>query len=185
MSPTASTSFVTRVHQKDVKVLPISASCRLEPPMSAQHIQSPGPAGVRGTKEGKGTPMAEVDIKIDDALSDQINNSAVGFLKFRDSGREARVAGSGTFVQLGKIKGSLTAGHVIDNLPETGQVGLVRPTATLQNLRIDMSHTNREMLWDKVEGHAPDLGFLKLPDHVTDDRSPGRSLPQFRQASRG
>jgi hypothetical protein len=29
-----------------------------------------------------------------------------------------------------------------------------------------MSHTGRETLWDKVEGHAPDLGFLKLPDHV-------------------
>jgi hypothetical protein len=77
--------------------------------------------------------MEKVDIKIDDALSDQINNSAVGFLKFRDNGQEADVAGSGTFVQLGKIKGILTAGHVIDNLPETGQVGLVRPKGVFQN----------------------------------------------------
>jgi hypothetical protein len=110
--------------------------------------------------------MEKVDIKIDDALSAQINNSTVGFLKLRDNGREADVGGSGTFVQLGKIKGILTAGHVIDNLPETGQVGLVRPTGAFQNLRLDMSHTGRETLWDKVEGHAPDLGFLKLPDHV-------------------
>jgi hypothetical protein len=108
--------------------------------------------------------MEKVNIKIDDALSNQINNSAVGFLKVRDKGQEANVAGSGTFVQLGKIKGILTA--VIDNLPETGQVGLVRPTGSFQNLRIDMSHTDRETLWDKVESHAPDLGFLKLPDHV-------------------
>src|SRR5262249_35045598 len=98
--------------------------------------------------------------------SDQINNSAVGFLKFRENGQEADVAGSGTFVQLGKIKGILTAGHVIDNLPETGQVGLVRPRADFQNLRIDMGHTGRERLWDGIEGHAPDLGFLKVPDHV-------------------
>ena len=70
--------------------------------------------------------MNKVEIKIDDALSDQINNSAVGFLKFRDKGQEADVAGSGTFVQLGQIKGVLTAGHVIGNLPETGQVGLGR-----------------------------------------------------------
>jgi hypothetical protein len=88
--------------------------------------------------------MEKVVIKIDDPLSDQINNSGVGFLKFRDSGREADVAGSGTFVQLGKIKGILTAGHVIDNLPETGQVGLVRPQATFQNLRIEPLDSSTE-----------------------------------------
>jgi hypothetical protein len=55
--------------------------------------------------------MEKVGIKIDDALSNQLINSAVGFLKFRDNGQEADVAGSGTFIQLGKIKGILTAGH--------------------------------------------------------------------------
>jgi hypothetical protein len=110
--------------------------------------------------------MEKVEIKIDDALSNQLTNSAVGFLKFSDNGQEADVAGSGTFVQLGKIKGILTAGHVIDNLPTSGEVGLVRPKSALQNMRVDMSHTDRETLWDKVEKHAPDLGFLKLPDHV-------------------
>src|SRR4029077_8094679 len=84
------------------------------------------------------SPMEKVEIKIDDALSDQLTNSAVGFLKFRDNGQEADVAGSGTFVQLGKIKGILTAGHVIDNLPTLGEVGLVRPRSALQNMRVDM-----------------------------------------------
>jgi hypothetical protein len=110
--------------------------------------------------------MGKVVIEINDALSDQVNNSAVGFLKFRDNGQEADVAGSGTFVQLAKIKGILTAGHVIGNLPETGQVGLVRPRGAFQNLRIDMADTGRETLWDEVEGHAPDFGFLKLSDRV-------------------
>jgi hypothetical protein len=42
--------------------------------------------------------MDKVEIKIDDALSNQINNSAVGFLKFRDKDQEGDVAGSGTLV---------------------------------------------------------------------------------------
>jgi hypothetical protein len=29
-----------------------------------------------------------------------------------------------------------------------------------------MGHTDREKLWDEIEGHAPDLGFLKVPDNV-------------------
>jgi hypothetical protein len=110
--------------------------------------------------------MEKAEIKIDDALSNQLTNSAVGFLKFRNNGQEADVAGSGTFIQLGKIKGILTAGHVIDNLPTTGEIGLARPTSALQNMRVDMNYTDRDTLWDKVEAHAPDLGFLKLPDHV-------------------
>lgn len=111
----------------------------------------------------------EVTIKIDDAFAFRVCHSAVGFLTLRDNEQAADVAGSGTLVQLGKLKGILTAGHAVNNLPKEGRIELVRFSGTnpsLQNLHLDMSHTDGETLWDGTNGHAPDLGFLKLPDHA-------------------
>jgi hypothetical protein len=113
--------------------------------------------------------MDTVPIKIDDALAAQVCNSAVGVLKLSDNNQRADVAGSGTFVQLAKVKGIVTAAHVITNLPKTGLIGLVRsPTreSALQNLRFDVTHTNGELLSYENEGDVPDIGFLSLPDHT-------------------
>jgi hypothetical protein len=113
--------------------------------------------------------MEKVPIKIDDAFAVQVVNSAVGVLKLSENNQRADVTGSGTFVQLTKVKGILTAAHVITNLPTTGLIGLVRsPTreSALQNMRLDMTHTDRETLLYKKEGDAPDMGFLTLPDHI-------------------
>jgi hypothetical protein len=91
---------------------------------------------------------------------------AVGFLKFVNNSQE--LVGGGTFVQLGKTKGILTAGHALEKLPVAGQIGPVRfprIKPEFQNLRLQMDRTGRIMLWDKIEEHAPDLGFLKLADY--------------------
>jgi hypothetical protein len=113
--------------------------------------------------------MEQVSITIDDPFGAQVWNSAVGVLKLSENKQRADVAGSGTFVQLAKVKGIVTAAHVITNLPRTGLIGLVRsPTreSALQNLRLDVTHTDRELLPYEKERDVPDIGFLTLPDHI-------------------
>jgi hypothetical protein len=111
--------------------------------------------------------MTEITIKIDDSTSDKISYSAVGFLKFENNDQEATPAGTGIFARLGKISGIITAGHVLEHLPQTGRVGLVRfpgTDAQMQNFRVEMLYTDRIVLWSKVEGGAPDVGFLLLAE---------------------
>lgn len=111
--------------------------------------------------------MTEITIQLDNSTSDKISYSSVGFLKFENNGREATPAGTGIFAEFGKISGIITAGHVLEYLPGKGQIGLVRFPGTdsqLQNYRIEMLYTDRIVQWLKVEGNAPDLGFLLLPE---------------------
>jgi hypothetical protein len=68
----------------------------------------------------------EVKIQIDDSFTAKACNFAVGFLKFEDDGREATPAGTGTFARVGQTSGIITAGHVLKNLPDQKEVGLVR-----------------------------------------------------------
>jgi hypothetical protein len=119
--------------------------------------------GCRGERVG----MTELTIQLDDSTSDKISYSSVGFLKFENNDREATPGGTGVFARLGKIRGIITAAHVLEHLPQVGRIGLVRFPGTasqLQNYRIEMLYTDQIMLWSKVEGSAPDLGFLLLPE---------------------
>jgi hypothetical protein len=111
--------------------------------------------------------MTEITIQLDDSTSDKISYSSVGFLKFENNNRDATPAGTGVFARLGKVSGIITAGHVLEYLPRVGRIGLVRFPGTdsqLQNYRIEMLYTDRIVQWSKVEGDAPDLGFLLLPE---------------------
>ena len=92
---------------------------------------------------------------------------SVGFAKFNVSGEQRDVvpAGSGALASVGSIHGILTAAHVLDELPDHGEVGLIRfaSSRAIQTLTIEMS------LADKlaIHGHAsevdgPDIGFLRL-----------------------
>ena len=65
----------------------------------------------------------EVKIQMDDSFTAKACNLAVGFLKFEDNGREATPAGTGTFVRVEQTSGIATAGHVLKNLPDRGEVG--------------------------------------------------------------
>ena len=100
-----------------------------------------------------------------DAVAADVKLSAVGVLIFRNDEREPVAAGTGTFCRLGTVYGILTAGHVIENLPRSGQIGLVRfPSIQpyIQNLKIDIEHTDRVVIWNGVEGSAPDIAFLRI-----------------------
>jgi hypothetical protein len=60
-------------------------------------------------------------------VSDAMAAYTIGFAKLEvhDRVEDAVGAGSGTLVSVGKVRGILTAAHVLTNLPDQGEVGIV------------------------------------------------------------
>lgn len=113
--------------------------------------------------------MAEVEYRRDlDRISRDIADFTVGFvgLSTEGSNEDAHAAGSGTLIAVGSIKGILTAAHVLDNLPDTGEVGLLsfpRVQARAYRQTIDMSAAEKLLIGSRPFGPmGPDLGFLRL-----------------------
>jgi hypothetical protein len=113
----------------------------------------------------------EVTIQIDDAFTQPVCDTCVGFLRIVTSGRgkseRALPCGTGTFVRAGNTYGILTAAHALKELGPNETVGLVRfpgVKPALQNFRLDLSHTERLVDWSGNEGEAPDVAFLKIPE---------------------
>ncbi len=99
-------------------------------------------------------------------------NFIVSFLKFTKANgiEDAIPAGSGTLVTYRSIYGILTAGHVLEHLPNKGEIGLVRFSnggrQIYQNQRINMEHTDRFAIYNSSNNsQGPDLGFLRLPSN--------------------
>jgi hypothetical protein len=116
----------------------------------------------------------EVKIAIDNSFTQSVCDCGVGFLRFkRDSKVEtATPAGTGTLAKLGKVYGILTAAHVLQPTANKEVVGLVRfPSIQppLQNLRLDLDHTERILMWNGKDGDAPDIAFLKIPEIIGKD----------------
>ncbi len=109
-----------------------------------------------------------VSITVDDTITDPVCDCCVGFLAFkRDAKREIGApAGTGTFAKIGRQYGILTAAHVLEPLDLEATVGLVRFSKLQReyNRRLDLSKTDREILWSKKEGQAPDIAFLMIAD---------------------
>jgi hypothetical protein len=115
-------------------------------------------------------PMMEPNLSFDCAdAARAVAHFSVGFamLTVRDSIEEAIPAGSGTLVSIGSLDGVLTAGHVLQNLPDRGHVGLLRfpgHSALLQKQTIDMALADKVIIAADSPGPTgPDLGFLRLP----------------------
>jgi hypothetical protein len=92
---------------------------------------------------------------------------SIGFVKLKlvDGEEDAAPAGSGALVSVGSIYGILTAAHVLEALPDHGEVGLVRFTSnpTIQKQTLDMSFTDRLLIYEAgSDAEGPDLGFLRL-----------------------
>jgi hypothetical protein len=106
-------------------------------------------------------------------VSDAMAAYTIGFakLEIRDLVEDAIGAGSGTLVSVGKVRGILTAAHVLSNLPEQGEVGIVEyrgQTIHYRKRTIEMANTTKIVLRGDAFGpDGPDLGFLRLaPDTV-------------------
>jgi hypothetical protein len=106
---------------------------------------------------------------VEEAARAKIALFTIGFLKLtRDYIDEDAVpAGSGSLVKLGSVHGILTAAHVLNNLPNRGEVGLVlfpNVQPLFQRQTIDMGLAEKMMIGGHTESReGPDLGFLRLP----------------------
>ena len=114
--------------------------------------------------------MTGIDLTFDCAKGARdIANFTVGLLKLhvRDNAEDATAAGSGTLVTIGNIAGILTAAHVITNLPDQGEIALIRfpgRPAQLQKQTIDMGLAEKLVIaFGDGDAQGPDLGFLRLP----------------------
>jgi hypothetical protein len=92
---------------------------------------------------------------------------SIGFVKLDviRGEQHAIPAGSGALVTVGSIHGILTAAHVLEELPDHGEVGLIRFTnnPTIQRQTIDMSLAEKLTIrGNGTEIEGPDIGFLRL-----------------------
>lgn len=100
----------------------------------------------------------------------EISDFAVAFVNLQEHGerKDADLAGSGTLVSIDGTKGILTACHVIENLPNTGEVGLVllaRPPGQLHRFTLPMEFVEKVLIArGPCECDGPDLGLLVLPE---------------------
>ncbi len=115
-----------------------------------------------------GKPLPKVVIIPTAGWSDVMAQYAVCFVQLvtTQAGEDAVVAGSGTFVQVGKVFGILTAAHVLEILPDNGPVGISQFSTGTVNYRkhtIEMSYAEKLLIGGSQNAPGgPDLGFLRL-----------------------
>lgn len=114
--------------------------------------------------------MAAITVSIPtEQISQEITNFTIGFAKLvvQNQVEDGVGAGSGTLAVLGQVHGILTAAHVLENLPNTGSVGLVRylnENGRYQKQTINMDGATKLTIQAAEFGmNGPDLGFLRLP----------------------
>lgn len=113
--------------------------------------------------------MTQRIVKISTAeLSRQISDFTIGLAKLtvHDRAEDATCAGSATLASVGKIDGLLTAAHVLDALPKTGDVGIIlfqNRTMQKQVIKIEDAELPIIIRAEEFGCNGPDLGFLRLP----------------------
>jgi hypothetical protein len=106
---------------------------------------------------------------IPDDESRALTNYTIGFVRVteHDNVEDVESLGTGTLISVGSIQGILTAAHVLEHLPDTGNVGIAlfqEDTAKFGKRVIDMQHAEKLMIGGEAsDASGPDLGFLRLP----------------------
>jgi len=114
-------------------------------------------------------PLCDVPQELREEIAKYISDFMVGFVILRDTDfeQEAELGGSGTLVQIDDVYGILTAYHVLKNLPDTGDIGLILPTRSQPQLRAPKIKgevvQKVKVAHGKKAAEGPDIGFLLLP----------------------
>jgi hypothetical protein len=106
----------------------------------------------------------EFNIPIDE-ISRFAANFTIGFARISVNNKteDAGSAGSGSLISVGSVKGILTAAHVLEALPDEGNVGIIMHQPSAKPV-IDMSLAQKLKIGGEASGvSGPDLGFLWLP----------------------
>jgi hypothetical protein len=107
--------------------------------------------------------------KLLEEASNELADYQVGFvILYKNAAPEdALLAGSGTLVEIDGTYAILTADHVIENLPQKGEVGLILPTrfpAQAHRAVIEIEFSNKiTVSRGAIEAEGPDLAFLTIP----------------------
>jgi hypothetical protein len=70
-------------------------------------------------------PLSKVPPNLVEEISKDISVFVIGFVRLHETeaGNDAELGGSGTLVQIDNTAGILTARHVLEHLPTTGEIG--------------------------------------------------------------
>ena len=101
------------------------------------------------------------------ATNGRIEHFAVGFVKIVGQEDDAVPAGSGTLVTAAGRHAILTAAHVLDALPNSGEFGLILPRSgtepKLHRYRLDAGKVHKiRIAKASYDRTGPDLGLLIL-----------------------
>lgn len=103
-------------------------------------------------------------------INREIAGSLVGLIEVLTApdGEDARLLGSATLVTIKGRRGLLTAAHVLNVIPRTHPLGIVRfSSPNTQRLLVQFHHALRISIGRTNEGpQGPDLGFIELPSEA-------------------
>jgi len=113
-----------------------------------------------------GIQFSDIPDKVSDDALAYAASYVIGLVRFDRN--DGQLMGSGTLVRVGKNSGILTARHVLDGFPDTGEIGLILPKPNQENSRamkpvIRVETTKRHTFpLGARECDGPDLAFLEL-----------------------
>lgn len=129
--------------------------------------------GVRRLEKGMGEAETEAMARNLLARSaSELADYSIGFVKLYEgeSSIDGELGGSGTLVSINGRYAILTADHVLENLPNTGNVGLILPTrygAQLHRVTLNMALAQKvRIARGTVESDGPDIGVLLIPTPI-------------------
>lgn len=115
-------------------------------------------------------PKIEDIQKLEPQIRGMVSDSSVGFGKFSSKDEDCELAGSGTLISCDKVRGILTADHVLRNLPNSGEVGIIASTSLdtrINRLSLNMQHAPKVTVGKCSDtSRGPDLGVLILPHPI-------------------
>lgn len=114
-------------------------------------------------------PLNKVPREVREEAARGISDYVVGFVRVHETklGEDAELAGSGTLVQIEGTDAILTAHHVLHDLRDVDEIGLVLPARFEPSLHRVKLRTqllcSLKVARGKEESEGPDLGLLILP----------------------
>lgn len=131
------------------------------------------------SKEEKIVRFQDLPKELQDDVINSIYNYTTCFITIKEKPYEnALLAGSGTLTEIGGVRGILTADHVIESLPTTGDIGFILHRDTIpRNFSVNAESIQKIRIARGAQDESgPDLGFVILPIHVLDQFAATKSF---------
>ena len=111
--------------------------------------------------------LSDLPQNILDQIARGVLDHLVGIIRIHNdqSSDVVQLIGSGTLVHIDDIYGILTAHHVLEVIPSTGQLGLILPLQGKEHrYSVDITHVTKiPIARGNIDSEGPDLAFIVLP----------------------